>query len=76
MLTLVLGVGVFSFLPKSWQNGLDMIHAVRAEVITELIPERVGPVIFKTLLLELIAFRPIPVVCPARRTKPENYWKQ
>ena len=48
---------------------------VRAEIITELILERAGPVIFKTFLLELIAFRLIPVICPARRTKPENYWK-
>ena len=27
-------------------------------------------------LLELITFRPIPVICPARRAKPENYWKR
>ena len=33
---------------------------VRAEVITELILERAGPVIFKTLLLEIMAFRRIP----------------
>ena len=45
---------------------------VRAEIITELILERAGPVIFKTLLLELIAFRLIPVICPARRTKPKK----
>ena len=49
---------------------------VRAEIITELIPERVGPVIFKSFLLELITFRPIPVIRPARRAKPENYWKR
>ena len=48
---------------------------VRAEIITELILKRAGPVIFKTFLLELIAFRPIPVICPARGVKPENYWK-
>ena len=35
---------------------------VRAEIITELILERAGPVIFKTVLLELIAFRLIPVI--------------
>ena len=34
---------------------------VRAEIITELILERAGPVIFKTVLLELVAFRLIPV---------------
>ena len=39
---------------------------VSAEIITELILKRAGPVIFKTFLLELIAFRPIPVICPAR----------
>ena len=38
--------------------------------------ERAGLVIFKTFLLELIAFRLMPVVCPARRAKPENYWKR
>ena len=48
---------------------------VRAEIITELILERVGPVIFKMFLLELITFRLLPVICPARRGKPENYWK-
>ena len=49
---------------------------VRAEIITELILERAGPVIFKTFLLEIIAFRLIPVICPARQAKPENYWKR
>ena len=49
---------------------------VCAEIITELIPERAGPVIFKTFLLELIAFGLIPVICPARGVKPENYWKR
>ena len=52
----------------------EKLHTVRAEIITELILKRVGPVIFKTFLLELIAFRPIPVICPARGVKPENYW--
>ena len=51
-------------------------NTVRAEIITELILERAGPVILKTLLLELIAFRPIPAICPARGAKPENYWKR
>ena len=49
---------------------------VRAEIITELILKRAGPVIFKTFLLELIAFRSIPVICPARGVKPENYRKR
>ena len=49
-------------------------NTVRAEIITELIPERAGPVIFKTFLLELIAVRPIPAFCPARGVKSENYW--
>ena len=52
------------------------LFTVRAEIITELIPERAGPVIFKNALLELKAFRLIPVICPARRAKPENDWKR
>ena len=43
---------------------------IRAETITELILERAGPVILKTFLLQLKAFRVIPVICPARRAKP------
>ena len=35
---------------------------VRAEIITELILERAGPVIFKTFLLELMALRLIPII--------------
>ena len=35
---------------------------VRTEMITELILESAGPVVFKTVLLELIAFRLIPVI--------------
>ena len=31
-----------------------LLNTVRAEIITELIPERVGPVIFNSFLLELI----------------------
>ena len=54
-----------------WKGG-----TVRAEIIAELILKRAGPVIFKTFVLELIAFRPIPVICPARGVKPENYWKR
>ena len=51
-------------------------NAVRAEIVTELIPERVGPIIFNSFLLELITFTPVPVICTARRAKPENYWKR
>ena len=51
-------------------------NTVRAEIITELILKRAGPIIFKTFLLESIAFRPIPVICPPRGVKPENYWKR
>ena len=41
---------------------------VRAKLITELMLERAGPIIFKALLPELIiALRLIPVICPARR---------
>ena len=53
-----------------------IVITVRVEIITELILKRAGPVIFKTFLLELIVFRPIPVVCPARGVKPENCWKR
>ena len=35
-----------------------------------------SPVLFKSFLLELIAFRLIPAICPARRAKPENDWKR
>ena len=55
---------------------MDTFNTVRAEIITELIPKRAGPVIFKTFLLELIAFRLIPVISAARGAKPENYWKR
>ena len=46
-----------------------ILLTVRAEIISELIPERVGPVISKSFLLDLITFRPIPVICPARLTR-------
>ena len=62
--------------PKSQDFNVFALVTVRAETITELILERAGPVIFKTLLLELIAFGLNPVICPARRAMPENYWKQ
>ena len=54
-------------------TGAKFSCTVRAEIIAELILKRPGPVIFKTLLLELIAYRPIPVICRARGVKPENY---
>ena len=47
-------------------------YTVRAETITELILERAGPVILKTFILTLIAFRLIPVICSARKAKPET----
>ena len=49
---------------------------VRAEIIAEVILERACPIIFKTFLLEVIAVRLIPVICPVRRAKPENRWKR
>ena len=49
---------------------------VRADIITEWFLERAGPIIFKTVLLELKAFQLIPVIFSARRGKPENYWKR
>ena len=55
---------------------LDFFDTVRTEIVTELILERAGPVFFKTFLLKLIAFRLIPVICPARRGKPENCRKR
>ena len=54
------------FPPTQSRDNIPNLFTVRAEIITELIMKRAGPVIFKTFLLELIAFRPIPVICPAR----------
>ena len=56
--------------------GHNCKNTVRAEIITKLILKRAGPVILKTFLLEAIALRPIPGICPARGVKPENYWKR
>ena len=53
-----------------------LVTTVHAETITELSLTRAGPVIFMISLPDLRAFRPIPVICPARRAKPENYWKR
>ena len=55
---------------------LALDKPVRAEIITELILKRARPVIFETVLLELVPVKLIPVIRPARRTKPENYWKR
>ena len=46
-------------------------NALRAEIITELIPERVSPVNFQDLFTGIFikAFRLIPVICPAGRAK-------
>ena len=38
--------------------------------------ERARPVIFETFLLEFILSDRFQYFCPARRTKPENYWKR
>ena len=40
---------------------LYLQYTVCAEIVTELIPDRAGPVIFENFLLELKAFRLIPV---------------
>ena len=54
----------------------QLLVTVCAEIITELILERAGPVIFRTFLSELEPFRLIPVIFPVRRAKaPENDWK-
>ena len=55
---------------------MSQVCTVRSEIITESILERAGPVIFKTFLLEFIAFRLITVIYPTRRAKPEDYWKR
>ena len=52
------------------------VCTVRAEIITKLILESAGPVISKTFSLEFISFRLIPVICPAGKSKPGNYWKR
>ena len=49
---------------------------VRAEIITELILERAGPIIFWIFYRKLKAFRLIPVIWPAIRARPEKYWKR
>ena len=56
------GFGKRGLLEKgSFQN------TVRAEIITELNLERAGPVIFKTFLLKIMAFRRIPVISCKKR---------
>ena len=49
------------FRQNGFCQGAKTRFTVRAEIISELIPERADPVIFRTFLLELIACRPIPV---------------
>ena len=61
----------FSKMQKTCQQ-----FTVRAEISTEFIVERAGPVIFETFLLEFIACRLIPVICLARKAEPEIYWKR
>ena len=62
---------------SSTHSANEFSCTVHAEIIIELILERAGSVIFnKNFLLELIAFRLIPVIGPARRAKLEIYWKQ
>ena len=74
---------LFRFVFRTNQNKLlsarpllQIPDTVHPESITELSPKRAGPVIFKKMLLELIAFRLVLVICPARRAKPENDWKR
>ena len=52
-----------------------ILSTVLAKTTTESILERAGPVISRTFLLELIAFRPIPVIgpaSPARGVRPQT----
>ena len=56
-------------------SALNFFITVRAKIVTELILERAGQIVLKTFLLKLIAFRLIPVICPARRAKPEDCWE-
>ena len=71
---------LFAIPEKQHMSGMQLpqclFATVGAEIITELILERASPVIFKSLLLELMAFRLIPVIGPARKAKPDNYWKR
>ena len=60
----------------AWESGYPKWHTVCAETIAELVPERADPVILRFFFLALTAFRLIPVLCPARRAKPENCWKR
>ena len=57
-------------------KSLRATTTVRAEIVTELILKRAVQVISMNFLLELIPFRLIPVIRPARKAKPENYWKR
>ena len=46
---------------------IEAIPTGRAKTITESILERAGPIKCQTFLLEIKAFRLVPVSCPARR---------
>ena len=69
------GMQLFCSLLEASYLQLSFLLTVRAEIITELILERAGPVILKTFLLELIAFRLIPDFCPARREQTQQSLK-
>ena len=59
------------------KNGLDSsFEEVRAEIITELILERVGPVILKTFFTGIKSFQTDPSNLSCKKSKPENYWKR
>ena len=67
------------FGPEKYLFASFRLITVGAEMITELILERAGPVIFKTLLLELKLSDGIQLFFlqdAARRAQPENDWKQ
>ena len=49
--------------PFACTLGMLLLCAVRAEIITEIIPDRAGPVISETFSLEFLAFRLIPGIC-------------
>ena len=52
------------------------LDTASAEFFAELILERAGPVILKTVVLEFLAFRQIPAICLAGRAFRENCWKR
>ena len=52
-------------IPRKGSPSCALNNTVRTEMTTEFILERAGPVIFKTFFLEFVAFRLIPIFCPA-----------